>query len=213
LIENYQQQIDKIKLIIINKYKSFEFKGELKKLGEIFDISIGRTPPTKERNWFSNGSNSFKWLSIKDMSTNGDFILSTSQYLTHEAVKKFNIPIVNTGDILLSFKLTLGRVGISLTKMVTNEAIACFKVTDDLRTYLYCFLSCYNFYSEMDNTSSIGKAFNSSLLKEIIFLNPSKCSLSKFNEVVIPYIEKLKLLRLKEAKLKEIKSKLLAKYF
>lgn len=37
------------------------------KLGEEFDISIGRTPPRAESEWFSNKPIGKKWISIKDM--------------------------------------------------------------------------------------------------------------------------------------------------
>jgi type I restriction-modification system, subunit S len=37
------------------------------KLGEEFDVSIGRTPPRAESEWFSNKPIGKKWISIKDM--------------------------------------------------------------------------------------------------------------------------------------------------
>ena len=62
------------------------------KLGEEFDISIWRTPPRAESEWFSTNSKDKKRISIKDMVNSWPYIFSTSEYLTEEAVNKFNIP-------------------------------------------------------------------------------------------------------------------------
>lgn len=213
LIENISLQISKTKSLLSQKYKDFPFDGQVTKLGDIFEIKIGRTPPTKEREWFTTDKNEIKWLSIKDMDDRGDYIFSTSQYLTKTAVEKFNIPLVSKGDILLSFKLTLGRTGIASLDMVTNEAIACFKVNDFYRPYLYCFLSNYDFNSNMESTSSIGKAFNSSLLKAMNFLLPSHDNIIAFNELAEPLLKYLLELRKKQNILINIKNDLLRKYF
>lgn len=72
------------------------------------------------------------------MAQNSTYIFETSQFLTNDALKKFNIPIVKEGDVLLSFKLTVGRTAIAGANMVTNEAIACFKAI--LNIEIICFV-------------------------------------------------------------------------
>ena len=99
---------------------------ELKSLSEIVDVKIGRTPPRKEEQWFSKDNEDVKWVSIKDLGESGVYVLNTSEYLTLEAVDKFKIPLIRENTVLLSFKMTLGRVGITTETMVSNEAIAQF---------------------------------------------------------------------------------------
>lgn len=94
---------------------------------EYFDISIGKTPPRKEPQWFSHNPNDITWVSIADMGSCGAFISSSSEQLTLDAVKKHNIKIIPDNTVLLSFKLTVGRVAITDGEMTTNEAIAHFK--------------------------------------------------------------------------------------
>ena len=77
------------------------------KLGNEFDITIGRTPPRKETQWFSDRPTGKKWISIKDIGNCGTFIYNTSEYLTDEAIEKFNIPIIPTNTTILSFKMTV----------------------------------------------------------------------------------------------------------
>ena len=62
------------------------------KAEDFFDISIGKTPPRKEQEWFSeNQNNNVIWVSISDMGSCGTFISDSSEYLTKEAISKFNI--------------------------------------------------------------------------------------------------------------------------
>lgn len=81
---------------------------------EVYNINIGKTPPRKERIWFSNSeSSNVQWVSISDMGNCGAFIGNSKEYLTEDAINKFNIIIVPKDTILLSFKLTIGRVAIA----------------------------------------------------------------------------------------------------
>ena len=132
---------------------------------EYFDISIGKTPPRKEAQWFSMNPTDCIWVSISDMGRCGMYIADSSEYLTHESVDKFNIKVVPDNTVLLSFKLTVGRVAITDGAMVTNEAIAHFKTDKpEINEYLYCYLKDFN-YQTMGSTSSIATAVNSKIIK------------------------------------------------
>ena len=94
---------------------------------EYFDISIGKTPPRKEPQWFSTNPQDVTWVSISDMGTCGLYISSSSEQLTKQAVERHNVKVVPDNTVLLSFKLTIGRIAITNGEMTTNEAIAHFK--------------------------------------------------------------------------------------
>ncbi|MBE9593875.1 MAG: restriction endonuclease subunit S, partial [Proteobacteria bacterium] len=130
---------------------------EEKTLSEVTKIAIGRTPPRKEFYWFSTNSSDVKWVSIKDLGQSGIFVFDTSEYLTQEAVETFNIPIIPIDTVLLSFKMTVGRVGITTEPMLSNEAIAHFKFDENTpfsKEYLYIFLKTFK-YDSLGSTSSI----------------------------------------------------------
>ncbi|HHE9515664.1 TPA: restriction endonuclease subunit S, partial [Haemophilus influenzae 10810] len=103
---------------------------EYKPADELFDIGIGKTPLRKETEWFSTNPDDMQWISIKDMGNSGVFITESSELLTNQAVDKFNIRKIPEDTVLLSFKLTIGRVSITMCETTTNEAIAHFKITD-----------------------------------------------------------------------------------
>lgn len=181
-------------------------------MNEIFNVIIGRTPPRKEKEWFSNESG-FKWVSISDMGKANIYITNTEEYLTNDAVDKFKVPIIQKNTILLSFKLTVGRISITTENMVTNEAIAAFtNCPENLFYYLYFYLKNFNF-SNAGSTSSIATAINSKIIKELKFIIPQEYELSRFNDLVKPCFDLINNLIKINQNLQELKQKYLNKFF
>ncbi|HDL3941942.1 TPA: restriction endonuclease subunit S, partial [Mannheimia haemolytica] len=132
----------------------------------LFDVGIGKTPPRKESEWFSDNANDTEWISIKDMGNQGLFITESSEYLKVEAVDKFNIKRIPENTVILSFKLTVGRVSITTKETTTNEAIAHFKIPSSSNLsseFLYCYLKNFDF-NNLGSTSSIATAVNSKMI-------------------------------------------------
>lgn len=166
----------------------------IEKLGEVFDIGIGRTPPRKEQHWFTTNATDIKWASIKDMGSSGVYIEAVSEYLTPQAVEVFSIPIIPKNTVMLSFKMTIGRLAISTEKMVSNEAIAHFKQKDDsslFPEFLYLFLKTYS-WVELGSTSSIVESINSQMIKEIEMVIPNKQKLNDFKYLIKPYFNRIR---------------------
>ena len=163
-------------------------------LGKVFDIGIGRTPPRKEQHWFTLNPIDVKWVSIKDMGTSGIYIDKVSEYLTQEAVEQFSVPVIPENTVMLSFKMTIGRLAISTEKMVSNEAIAHFKQKEGsflFPEFLYLFLKTYS-WVELGSTSSIVESINSQMIKEIEMVIPNKEKLIAFKEMIKPTFNKIK---------------------
>ncbi len=155
-----------------------------------FDISIGKTPPRSESQWFTK-SEGIPWISISDMGNANTYIFITSECLTEEAVSKHNVKVVPSGTVLLSFKLTVGRVSLTTTNMCTNEAIAHFRISDDShREYVYCYLKNFH-YDSLGSTSSISKAINSKIVKSMPFVLPTPELLSEFSRIASPIFDQI----------------------
>lgn len=163
------------------------------KLRDIFDILIGRTPPRNELHWFSEESG-VPWVSIADLKSASIFVKNTAEYLTDEAVSKFNVPLVKPGTTILSFKLTVGRVAIANMPLVTNEAIAQFmpKENNSLSSFIYFLFKNFDFAS-MGSTSSIGKAVNSTMLKDLKIILPPQELINVFDDTVQTILNKSRL--------------------
>ena len=178
---------------------------------EYFDISIGKTPPRKEAQWFYMNPTDCIWVSISDMGRCGMYIADSSEYLTHESVDKFNIKVVPDNTVLLSFKLTVGRVAITDGAMVTNEAIAHFKTDKpEINEYLYCYLKDFN-YQTMGSTSSIATAVNSKIIKAMPFVIPTDAELVSFHSATAPMFEMIKTRQRENTRLAELRDSLLPK--
>lgn len=157
---------------------------------EVYNINIGKTPPRKERIWFSNSeSSNVQWVSISDMGNCGAFIGNSKEYLTEDAINKFNIIIVPKDTILLSFKLTIGRVAIAQKELTTNEAIARFYLPySQYREFTYLTLKNYD-YSKLGSTSSIATAVNSKIIKGMKILLPTNEHIKNFSTIVKPIFD------------------------
>ena len=177
-INNNLYLSEQIKFIyneIFTEYDSY------KRLSEISNVTIGKTPPRSESKYFTTDEKDIKWISISDLGKAGMFIFDTSERLTQDAIAKYNVKIIPKNTVILSFKLTVGRTGFTTENMATNEAIAHFDLFDkNLNNYLYCTLTYFN-YSDLGSTSSIATAINSKIVKSIKIGIPNEKQLNKFN--------------------------------
>lgn len=198
----------------INKlYFSNIFKNTTNfiKASDIAEIKIGKTPPRKEKKWFSSEKGQI-WVSIKDMSSSGSFILDSSEYLINNATNNFNIQKVSKNTVILSFKLTIGRVKITEQDMFTNEAIAQFKNAKLPFQFLYTYLKSFP-YETLGSTSSIAKSINSKIVKSIPILHPEKYELDNYMSFAESIFKEIELHQLENKKLLSIKDELLHRFF
>lgn len=211
LIENNNKRIRLLEQMAENLYKEWfvrfrfhghekaEFENGLPKgwsnfaLGDRYDITIGKTPPRKEFQWFTHDDlTAQNWMSISDMKDM--FTGNTSEQLTQEAIQKFNMVVVPEKTILLSFKLTVGRITIASQPLCTNEAIAHIKNVPEIEhEFLYQQLKNYE-YAKLGNTSAIGNAVNSKIIKRMEVLIPNEDIILSFHKIVFPIFEQIKLL-------------------
>ena len=211
-IELNNQINDNLLELINNLYKeSFSNIEEYKQADEIANITIGKTPPRSNRECFTYNEDDIKWLSISDLGKCGMYAWNTSEKLTEDAVNKYNVKVIPENTIVLSFKLTIGRIAITANKMATNEAIAHFNLIDrDMIYYLYSYLKNFD-YSKLGNTSSIATAVNSKIIKAMPISVPNKTMILEFNNKVKPLFEKIKLNEAQNETLEQLRDTLLPK--
>lgn len=184
---------------------------QINKMAECIEVGIGKTPPRKEPQWFSEDTSNVRWVSIRNMGATGMYTRETSEYLTADAVKKFNVRIVPDNTVLLSFKLTVGRVCITDGECTTNEAIAHFVRREQSKLnpyYLYLYLRAFD-YSSLGSTSSIATAVNSKSIRDMPILTPQGPILDEFEKIIQPIFEKIKTNQREIETLGEIRDSLL----
>ena len=202
---NLSDQIRSIYKEIFIQYNDY------KRLDEISNVTIGKTPPRSEHECFTTDKKDIKWISIGDLGKSGMFIFDTSEKLTKEAVEKYNVRVIPKDTLILSFKLTVGRTAFTTEDMTTNEAIAHFNLNNkELNNYLYCYLTYFN-YSDLGSTSSIATAINSKIVKSIMIGIPSEEQLNRFNKLTSSMFELIKSNEKENIKLSQLRDTLLPK--
>ena len=163
------------------------------RFGYVVDFSLGKTPPRKEPIFWDNAT--IPWVAISDM-VDGKIINCTQENVNNYALEKsFKGVLVPKGTLLMSFKLTVGKVSILGLDAVHNEAIISIKpFIDDnncFRDYLFRVLPLIS--QTGDTKSAIkGKTLNSKSLNKLLIplppLNEQERIINKIEDI-IPLIE------------------------
>ncbi len=123
------------------------------------------------------------WVSIKDL--NEREITRTAEQITELGVRHSNVKLQPAGTVLLSFKLTIGRVGIAGVPLYTNEAIAGLRSNSILHEYLYQGLQQWDLLQGVDQAIK-GATLNKEKLKRIEFDFPeSELEQSRIAEILL----------------------------
>ena len=135
---------------------------------DVFPVKMGKTPPRSDKSsWDENKETHNKWVSIADISNNeGKIIEDTKEYISDTAAEKINK--VSKGSLLMSFKLSIGRMAFAGDDLYTNEAIIAIPESNKyILRFIYYYLLSYNWLSLTEgnekvkgatlNKSSIGK--------------------------------------------------------
>jgi type I restriction enzyme S subunit len=139
-------------------------------LGEVCSITIGGTPSrANPAYWDIDKSTENLWVSIRDL--NQRIITDTAEYLTKEGVKNSNVKKLLEGTVLLSFKLTIGRVAIAGKDLYTNEAIAGLCNSNIFPNFLYYGLQQWDLLQGVDQAIK-GATLNKQKLNKIQFNYP-----------------------------------------
>jgi type I restriction enzyme S subunit len=141
------------------------------KLGEICDINIGKTPSrSNKKYWDIERTAKNVWVSIADLSALSDRYISDSrEYISDEGAALFSEVPVDT--LIMSFKLSIGKMAITERALRTNEAIAALIIKNQreiLRDYLFYFLGSQDWDRLAgDDVKIKGKTLNKAKLKEL----------------------------------------------
>ncbi len=136
---------------------------EVKKLGDIAEIQIGKTPSRNNIDFFQ-GENI--WLSIRDLKSK--FVSSSSEKISNEAISKTNMKVVPKGTLLMSFKLTLGKTAFAECDLYTNEAIAAIFIKNkNINKYFLDYVLKFTDLEKYVDNAVKGKTLNKQKLKQI----------------------------------------------
>ena len=135
---------------------------EIKKLGEVFDLQMGKTP-SRDNSDYWGGSN--VWVAISDLQDK--YIGDSKEYITDQALTETKIKKVKAGTTIMSFKLSVGRAAITTKDLYTNEAIMAFNLNDGcnlIADYIYYYLKGYKWQGA--NKAVMGLTLNKASISQ-----------------------------------------------
>lgn len=135
------------------------------KLNNVCEINIGKTPSRYNNSYWDDGE--YSWISIADMKNK--YIGETKEKISSVAVKECNMKVIPKDTLIMSFKLSLGKLARTKEDMYSNEAIANFPIIDKSKlyiNYLYYALQTLNL-SQSSDRAVMGATLNKAKLNEI----------------------------------------------
>jgi type I restriction enzyme S subunit len=137
-------------------------------LGEACAIEIGGTPSRSEESyWWKSAKDgqALPWVSISDMRER--VVSETKESITEIGARNSNCKHVTKGTLLMSFKLTIGRLAFAGKDLYTNEAIAAIRPREGINPeFLYYGLQYWNLTDGTDQAVK-GVTLNKQKLQEI----------------------------------------------
>jgi len=143
---------------------------EIKKLGEVFDLQMGKTP-SRDNGDYWGGDN--VWVAISDLQDK--YIGESKEHITDKALTETKIKKVKAGTTIMSFKLSVGRAAITTQDLYTNEAIMAFNLNegyDLIADYIYYYLKGYKWQGA--NKAVMGITLNKASISQNHIAIPSR---------------------------------------
>ncbi|HEU4263615.1 TPA: restriction endonuclease subunit S [Streptococcus pneumoniae] len=136
------------------------------KFASLVNFRIGKTPPRSEATFWGT---EIPWVSISDMPISG-YVTNTRESISKLALKSKKIDISPKGTLLMSFKLSIGKVAILDIPATHNEAIISifpYAKENIIRDYLMIFLPLISTLGDSKDAIK-GKTLNSTSISELL---------------------------------------------
>ena len=162
------------------------------RLGNLANLHIGKTPPRGEPIFWSNGK--WPWVSISDIE-DGATLTETKEMVSDEAVKQvFKGNLSPKGSLIMSFKLTIGKVAILGVDAFHNEAIITVQPYNNSNSLLQYLKRVLPIFAQMgDSKDAIkGKTLNSTSLANLFIPLPPIMEQGRIENRLIELFQKLK---------------------
>ncbi|WP_419610634.1 restriction endonuclease subunit S, partial [Thiolapillus sp.] len=175
-------------------------------LSEIVDIHSGGTPKTKVSEYW-NGT--IPWYSVVDAPNDGEvFVVTTSKSITDMGLNNSSTKILPIGSTIISARGTVGKLAVTCSKITMNQSCYALKgLYGDFFTY-------YTISEEVDwlKQNAHGAVFDTitrATFKEISIVLPNTEIIRMYESLVLPLMERIKVLLYESNTLAELRDTLL----
>jgi type I restriction enzyme S subunit len=161
---------------------------EVKKLADSAFIINGGTPSKNAAYW--NGK--IPWISIVDFNQSPRYLLETQKYITKEGIDNSSANILETNDIVISARGTVGAITQLAIPMAFNQSCYGLSAKEGLKNnYLYYFLVCNIKSIKNDTHGSVFDTITRDDLNKIAICLPSLSIQTAFDDILFDIHNKL----------------------
>lgn len=171
---------------------------EEKPLSEVCYLTMGQSPESIYYNQEGKG------LPFHQGVTNYGF-----RFVTHEIYCTQENRIAEQGDILCSVRAPVGRLNISLDRIVIGRGLSAIRNKDGFQSFQYYQLKKYFFQEDLIGSGAIFASVTKKQMETIPLLTPTKDILSEFERIVKIYDGQIINLFYQNQRLKEARDILL----
>ena len=173
---------------------------ERKKLGDIASVVMGQSPQSQFYNEDGEGLPFHQGVS-----NFGD------RFVTHSTFCTVSNRIAEPGDILCSVRAPVGRLNITLDKIVIGRGLSAIRSKMKQQSYLYYQLRKYFFKEDLIGGGAIFASVTKSQLLSQELITASENLIREFEEIVKPIDKQIQVLNMQDHKLRKARDILLPK--
>ena len=184
---------------------------EVREVWEIGEVKTGKTPPTKNKNFFKG---EYPFIKIPDM-TEGFYIKSTDETLSEDGKNHMKSLMLPKNSVCVSCLATIGNVGITTKDSFTNQQINSIipnEKVDNVFVYYY-FKNKKEYLKNMSGGGSVYNNLSKSKFQKLKIILPPLSEQKSIAKILSDLDEKIEVNRQMNEILEELGQTLFKRWF
>ena len=146
------------------------------RLGSLLPFRIGKTPPSKDPQYWADAGHA--WVSISDMNHFGE-VRETGRKITDKGASVFGYEPLPPGTLIMSFKLTIGKISLLRVPAYHNEAIVSFTPLNGLDSAFLKYMLPTVAKTGASKDALMGATLNTESLSNLVIALPPQSEQSR----------------------------------
>lgn len=171
---------------------------ERRKLGDIASLVMGQSPKSEHYNTDGEGLPFHQGVSSFG-----------TRFVTHETYCRVSSRLAEPGDILFSVRAPVGRLNITLDRIIIGRGLAAIRTLSGHQSFLYYQLKNHFFKEDMIGGGAIFAAVTKKDLENQLLLCPDSQLIDEFEQIGEPIDKQLRVLFMENQRLAQARDLLL----
>jgi type I restriction enzyme S subunit len=185
---------------------------ETTKVENVLKRSSGGTPSRLKEDEYYGGE--IDWIKTGELKDS--YILNTKETITDSGLKKSSAKLFPANTLLMAmYGVNIGQLGISVKESASNQAVCVFNSISDVYFSLYYsffFFKSIRLYLFNISMGAAQQNLSQDLIKKIDILRPNSETTIKYDLIVEPMFQEIKILKEKIQNLQETRDLLLPRF-